>query len=338
MKYDVFISYSREDKAFAQSVCQVFDAYKKYYKFECFFDTSEIRIKNEYLERIANAISQSKSMLFLASENSYSSRFCAKELLFADEFGVGIYRYCLDKSKAPQKIDFLLIDQHYLEAALCPIEEMVCQVLADTLQQDIKPLSELQKEDNDEVSISPITTPVKTYKVGDYYNENGKEGVVFEVWDNGRHGKIVSMTQSTSKLQWVSDKIEENRFVGADNENNGMHNMALISSIQDWQNKYPAFKWCVDLGEGWYLPSIEELKAFTLDPYVYYDVNRTIVANGGVKLYNIKSDWGFYWSSTEKNKQRSTGEYCACYVHMYQGDAFHHNKGDYYSVRAVATF
>ena len=46
-RYDVFISYSRKDKAFAQSVCQVFDAYKKYYKFEYFFDTSEIVIKNE---------------------------------------------------------------------------------------------------------------------------------------------------------------------------------------------------------------------------------------------------------------------------------------------------
>ena len=155
-KYDVFISYSRTDKAFAQSVCQVFDAYKKYYKFEYFFDTSEIVIKNEYLERMAIAISQSKSMLFIASKNSYSSRFCTKELLYADEYGVGIYRYCLDKSKAPQKIDFLLIDQHYLEVELCPIEEMVRQVLSETLKQDIKPLSEFQR---DEYDVVPNPTP-----------------------------------------------------------------------------------------------------------------------------------------------------------------------------------
>ena len=155
-KYDVFISYSRKDKAFAQSVCQVFDAYKKYYKFEYFFDTSEIVIKNEYLERMAIAISQSKSMLFIASKNSYSSRFCTKELLYADEYGVGIYRYCLDKSKAPQKIDFLLIDQHYLEVELCPIEEMVRQVLSETLKQDIKPLSELQKVEED---VKPAPKP-----------------------------------------------------------------------------------------------------------------------------------------------------------------------------------
>ena len=144
MKYDVFISYSRKDAAVAKHICAVFDAYKRYYKFEYFFDTSEIIIKNEYLERIADAISQSKSMLFLASKNSYSSGFCIKELLYAEEYGVAIYRYSLDKSKPPKKIELFLIDQHYLESAIYPIEEMVRQVLTDTLQQDVKPLSELQ--------------------------------------------------------------------------------------------------------------------------------------------------------------------------------------------------
>ena len=43
MKYDVFISYSREDIEIAKSVCAVLDDYKKYYDFEYFFDTSEIK-------------------------------------------------------------------------------------------------------------------------------------------------------------------------------------------------------------------------------------------------------------------------------------------------------
>ncbi|MBP3548153.1 MAG: serine/threonine protein kinase, partial [Alistipes sp.] len=40
------------------------------------------------------------------------------------------------------------------------------------------------------------------YCVGDYYNENGLEGVVFEVWDDGRHGKIVSLDEI--KAPWDS--------------------------------------------------------------------------------------------------------------------------------------
>ena len=34
----------------------------------------------------------------------------------------------------------------------------------------------------------------KTYKVGDYYGAGGKQGIVFAVTSDGRHGKIVSLT------------------------------------------------------------------------------------------------------------------------------------------------
>ncbi|MBR7169306.1 MAG: serine/threonine protein kinase, partial [Alistipes sp.] len=53
----------------------------------------------------------------------------------------------------------------------------------------------------------------KTYKVGDYYNVNGKEGVVFYVDASGKHGKIVSMHQSTG--QWTSNESEQKRLIGA---------------------------------------------------------------------------------------------------------------------------
>ena len=166
MNYDVFISYSRKDTAVAKQICAVFDAYKRYYKFEYFFDTSEIGIKSEYLKRIASAISQSKSMLFLASNDSYASTFCAKELLFAEDGKIDIYRYALDKSQPPQDIKLLLITQHYLEAALCPIEEMVRQVLSETLKQDIKPLSELQMSEY----VVPNPTPSAKDKLKGWIN------------------------------------------------------------------------------------------------------------------------------------------------------------------------
>ena len=310
MKYDVFISYSRKDMDAANALCLVLDSAGVSYWID-----RNIHGSANFLSEITHNIRHCKVVVFIASPNSAVSPWAQKEILFALKHKKEIVPYrisdfCFEDN---DELDFIFTNIQWIEspsAVVTALEELGCCK----------------------------TTELKTYKIGDYYNENGKEGVVFEVTDDGLHGKIVSMTQSDGQLQWVSDKIEENRFIGANDEHNGIHNMTLISSIQDWQNKYPAFKWCVDLGEGWYLPSIEELKAFTLDPYVYYDVNRTIVANGGVKLFNIKSDWGFYWSSTEKNKQRSTGEYCAYYVHMYQGDVFHHNKGDYYSVRAVATF
>ena len=463
-KYDVFISYSRKDSEFAEKVCAVFDAYKKFYKFEYFFDREEIKSANEYLERISEAISECNTMFFLASKNSYSSRFCSKELLFANEYNVTIHRYCIDNSKPPKKINLLLIDQHFQEASTCPIEKMVCQVLSNALKKDILPLSVLCCSDNDTPPLQPrnpinwrkwikgsaigafavalvalfayalfapdtiveptaaedsvsIVNTVKTqpiqkekqvaqtaeknppkqsvenskdtevkqsnkpkqqttqtsskesaspkvttastattqqntssvvtstakpnaltsapYKVGDYYNDGKKQGVVFEVSADGKHGKIVSMTQSSEWLEWSSDGAERKRLIGADSRSDGAYNMAKVKTVANWREKYPAFKWCADLGKGWYLPSIMELKKFTLDNAVHDAVNRTLTSIGGEKLFN--RDWKGYWSSTESNVQ-DFGMFCAWFVTKLGGNTYLHPKNNDYYVRAVSAF
>ena len=177
----------------------------------------------------------------------------------------------------------------------------------------------------------------KIYKVGDYYNENGKEGVVFEVSADGRHGKIVSMKRSAELLEWSSDRKEQKRLIGANSETNGAYNMAKVKARPDWQSKYPAFKWCADLGEGWYLPSIEELKVFTLNTAIHDAVNRTLIARGGTKLYD-KGERGWYWSSTEYDYKSSSGEFCAWGVYMGNGGTTVNRKYFNYYVRAVSAF
>lgn len=165
---------------------------------------------------------------------------------------------------------------------------------------------------------SPVQ--IKVYKVGDYYNENGKEGVVFEVTDRGRHGKIVSMTQSSETLQWRSDKVEKKTLIGAVSKTNGAANMAVVKSIPNWESKYPAFKWCAELGEGWYLPAKEEL----LTIYRCKEILNS-------KL-NEKIDREWTWSSTECNKL------CAWLVYMNDGYTNYYNKYNYNYVRAVSAF
>ena len=177
----------------------------------------------------------------------------------------------------------------------------------------------------------------KIYKVGDYYDENGKQGVVFEVSADGRSGKIVSMKQSAEKLQWSSDGAEQERLIGANSETNGAYNMAKVKAISGWRDKYPAFKWCADLGEGWYLPSIEELKVFTLNTAIHDAVNRTLIARGDKKLYN-RGEKGWYWSSTEDDYQWSSGEFCAWLVGVYDGNTLNYYKGSSNYVRAVSAF
>ena len=184
-------------------------------------------------------------------------------------------------------------------------------------------------EDNSTPAPKPTPTPELTsapYAVGDYYNDGKKEGVVFEVWDDGNSGKIVSMTQSASKLQWSSDETEQKRFVGANSETYGAVNMAIIKAISGWESKYPAFKWCADLGEGWYLPAKEELGTIYSNKDV---VNANLV-------YKLSSSW--YWSSTDYNYHDSDGVFCAWYVSMYDGYTSLSPKVNYYYVRAVSAF
>ena len=183
-------------------------------------------------------------------------------------------------------------------------------------------------------SLSSITTG--PYKVGDYYNDGKKEGVVFWVNKTGKHGKIVSLTESSSRLMWSSDEYEQKRLIGADGKNNGANNMAKVKQISGWESKYPAFKWCADLGEGWYLPAIMELELFTVHKSVHDAVNQTL-ASKGKKLAN-KGDFRWYWSSTEYNYQSSSGEFCAFPVHMGGGYTLGYCKDRNHYVRAVSVF
>ena len=168
----------------------------------------------------------------------------------------------------------------------------------------------------------------RVYKIGDYYDDGKKQGVVFEVTADGQHGKIVSLTESC--VVWSSDVNEYSRLIGADDKYNGAKNMAKVMQIKGWRNKYPVFSWCADLGEGWYLPAIEELKKFTLDDTIHDAVNRTLETKG-TKLAN-KGEWHWYWSSTEDD------EFSVWRVSMHDGDTYYLTKSSDYSVRAVSAF
>lgn len=63
------------------------------------------------------------------------------------------------------------------------------------------------------------------WKVGDYYDVDGKQGVVFVVTSGGEHGKIVCLRE-LGRISWDTAKSK-----------------------------------CAELGTGWYLPSKDELES-----------------------------------------------------------------------------
>lgn len=131
---------------------------------------------------------------------------------------------------------------------------------------DYQKIDNLNKDNYTEIKYSAC------YNVGDKYSRNGKNGIVFYITDNGLHGKIVSEDETQRK--WSTEYIS----TSATDENDGMANMKKIQSISGWHEKYPAFAWCADKGDGWYLPALNELKTL-------------------YELKVVEPSW--YWSSTE---------------------------------------
>lgn len=101
--------------------------------------------------------------------------------------------------------------------------------------------------------------------------------------------------------------------------------------IAGWKDKYPAFAWCADHGDGWYLPAIDELKELLLNDEVHAKVNGTLEQKRVSVMYSM-GDFKWYWSSTEEDK------WCAWYVDMFSGRTYrsHRYYGGY--VRAVSAF
>ena len=312
-KYDVFISYSRKD---LQQVEPFVKSIEQKTGVKCWIDWSGIESGSQFEEVIVKAIDSVDVVLFFISENSISSDYAKMEVNYA---------YNTNKKVVPIVLDGKALRGWYLfKFGKVDYIDINNQRQCDKLYRDLQTWCG-----------KTLNTSEKTYKVGDYYNDGTKEGVVFEVSADGRSGKIVSMTQSTNMLKWSSDETEQKRLIGADSETNGAYNMARVKAVSNWQSKYPAFKWCADLGEGWYLPAIEELEKFTLDDATRDAVNRTLVSKGGVKLFN-RGELEYYWSSTESDYQ--TSMFCAWYVYMGDGYTNYGIKYAYISVRAVFAF
>ena len=138
----------------------------------------------------------------------------------------------------------------------------------------------------------------KMYKVGDYYEKNGKKGVVFEVDALGLHGKIIALTEAAKTDVFNS----------------------YYPYPMTWED---AQSYCKKLGPEWRLPTKEEL----LEIYRQKSLLNAALRNRGKSL---EDSW--YWSKTEAEDK------CAWIVKMNYGYTTKYKKDRTYSVRAVSAF
>lgn len=153
---------------------------------------------------------------------------------------------------------------------------------------------------------------VHRYSVGDIYDKDGVKGIVTMLYDGGIHGLVMSLDEAC--LAWSTLPRKKIKNTGANDRHDGKKNMAAIEKyIADnnlsWED-FPAFKWCRDKGEGWFLPSIEELWAAG----TMYMGGTRIASNRRMRRYfneNMEIAGGtpinglmFYHSSTEDKDTR----------------------------------
>ena len=350
MKYDLFISYSRKDFEEVSVLIEKIKAALPGLSY--WFDIDGIESGDEFEDKIISAINDSSYLLFALSDNSLGSQWTKDEVMYAKNKGKKIIPVLLNGARMTDWFLFKFGRVDCIDSANRLQMDKLLHNLATWTGKSIsehQPVPPAEKEPSQNVrpevlcpcgsgrlfkdchgrEVEPVE---KTWKVGDYYNVDGKEGVVFWVDETGKHGKIVSMDQA--ELQWCTDDEYNKELTGiATDSSNGLNNLRSIMKIAAWKDKYPAFAWCADHGDGWYLPAIEELKELLLNDEVHSKVNGTLEQKRGSVMYS-KGDlqWNWYWSSTEEN------EWCAWVVNMDNGDTHGSPRFGNVYVRAVSAF
>ncbi len=159
---------------------------------------------------------------------------------------------------------------------------------------------------------------LQRYNIGDFYDVDGVKGVVCLLNEDRTHGLILSLDEIY--LHWSEFEKTDLRTVGTDDVADGRANMekvaAYIAANNGSWDDFPAFKWCRDKGEGWYLPAINELLTighnYNGGSRAKYDrqarnrFNSALKEHGGDRMDRLV----YYFSSTEKNEKS------ACTSHM----------------------
>ena len=119
-KHDVFISYSRRDTTVVDKICRAFEDNNISY----FIDRQGIGGGLEFPKVLAEAILSSQIFLFIASENSYKSKFTQSEVVFAfnKKQKSDIIPYIIDDSNLPSELELTFSAINWRRKSKHPIE------------------------------------------------------------------------------------------------------------------------------------------------------------------------------------------------------------------------
>lgn len=161
---------------------------------------------------------------------------------------------------------------------------------------------------NGETQMFGTVAPDGKYEIGDIYDRDGVKGIVVHTTDDGRHGLIMSLISSygphdsyymrnkNDKKMWCSRALV-GQTIGMTDEDDGMNNMRILEQAIEvnglsWDD-FPAFKLCVEMGDGWYLPAFKEVEyivramnggSLLQDMFALQRFNKALVEAGGTPI------------------------------------------------------
>lgn len=152
--------------------------------------------------------------------------------------------------------------------------------------------------ESDSPVLGEAVEDLPVFKLFDYYNLNGIQGMVVSIDETGKHGKVISLDETTFSVWCTNVTLQDETDV-----DDGMVNLQTILAIDPTLEAYPVMKWCMDKNKegvkGWYLPASNEmlavLRMFESDGDLF---NEKISAIGGSPILGDPWDGLYYWSST----------------------------------------
>lgn len=146
--------------------------------------------------------------------------------------------------------------------------------------------------------------------VGDIVEIGNHKAIVFYVDDSGKHGKAM-MVKALRNVDnpWCNNGKYLKRLPDLSNKVDGEINTSKIVDYAKSENilhYFPVFQWCCNLGNGWYIPSVDELELFVnfwlgnneildwdvgeeceMDKMLFYkEINNKLLDAGGTAFIN----------------------------------------------------
>ncbi len=206
------------------------------------------------------------------------------------------------------------------------------QIILDVLVKEtecVVRIKEIAPWRDNETLMGEALENLPTYKVFDYYNRHGIQGIVISVDETEKHGWVVSLDET--ELPWATeDPFQSGIMPAANSRDDAVANLNAVLLCDQTLERFPAMKWCndknVDGVTGWVLPAHNVLKIFgklIIEGNRWDEFNAAIKQAPGEKKNEMKKvDCRYHSSSIGAGENVRMVSYSSFYEAMGWGSGY----------------